>query len=68
MSIPDSKNVEFHTYIHKNCRVPVFYDSMVGKLITYGKNRIEAIEKMKVALENIHIDGLATNTSILDED
>ncbi|MEI3542073.1 MAG: biotin carboxylase N-terminal domain-containing protein [Acutalibacteraceae bacterium] len=61
LSIPDSKNVEFHTYIHKNCRVPVFYDSMVGKLITYGKNRIEAIEKMKVALENIHIDGLATN-------
>lgn len=34
---------------------------MVGKLIAYGKNRVEAIEKIKVALENMHIDGIDTN-------
>ena len=61
LSIPKLENIEFHTYIDENCNIPVFYDSMIGKLIVYGDTRSEAIAKMKFVLQNIYIDGLNTN-------
>lgn len=61
LSIPKLENIEFHTYIDENCKIPVFYDSMIGKLIVYGDTRSEAIAKMKFVLQNIYIDGLNTN-------
>jgi len=40
--------------------IPLFYDPMISKLITYGKTRIEAIELMIKAIENYKISGVET--------
>ena len=40
------------------------YDSMIGKLITYGSNRQEALKKMKRALEEYVIMGINTNIQL----
>ncbi|MFC4766200.1 acetyl-CoA carboxylase biotin carboxylase subunit [Effusibacillus consociatus] len=45
--------------------VSPFYDPMIGKIITHGVSRNDAMRKMEQALENIHIEGLKTNLSLL---
>ncbi len=40
--------------------VPIYYDPMLSKLITYGKNRAEAIQLMIRAIDNYKVEGVAT--------
>lgn len=40
--------------------VPIYYDPMISKLISYGKNREEAIQLMIKAIDNYHVEGIAT--------
>ena len=40
--------------------VPPYYDSMIGKLIAYGKNRPEALRRMEIALEEMIVEGIKT--------
>eukprot|EP01130_Rhizamoeba_saxonica_P007090 TRINITY_DN2842_c0_g1_i1.p1 TRINITY_DN2842_c0_g1~~TRINITY_DN2842_c0_g1_i1.p1 ORF type:complete len:707 (-),score=207.46 TRINITY_DN2842_c0_g1_i1:50-2014(-) len=47
--------------------ISIYYDPMISKLITYGKNREEAIEEMKYALDNYVIRGVQNNLSILKD-
>ncbi len=51
----------FDSAIYSGYTIPPFYDSMIGKLITHGKDRNEAITKMNVALEELSITGVTTN-------
>ncbi len=51
----------FDSCIYSGYTIPPYYDSMIGKLITHGKNRSEAISKMKVALKEFNIEGVTTN-------
>ena len=44
--------------------MPPFYDSMVAKVITHGKNRREAIAKMRRALDELVINGIETNIDL----
>ena len=44
--------------------MPPFYDSMVGKLITYGDNRDVAIARMRNALNELVVDGIKTNIAL----
>jgi acetyl-CoA carboxylase biotin carboxylase subunit len=44
--------------------VPPNYDSLIGKLISYGKTRESAIARMRVALNEIGIDGIQTNVAL----
>ena len=43
--------------------IPIFYDPMISKLITYGENRNEAISRMLRAIEEYEIDGPSTTLS-----
>jgi propionyl-CoA carboxylase alpha chain len=43
--------------------VPIYYDPMISKLITYGKNREEAIQLMLKAIKNYKVEGVATTLS-----
>ncbi len=43
--------------------IPIYYDPMIAKLVTYGKNRTEAIQKMKEAIKSYKIEGVATTLS-----
>ncbi len=49
------------TAVFEKYVIPPFYDSMIAKVITYGKDRKEAISKMKRALYEFIIDGIDTN-------
>jgi acetyl/propionyl-CoA carboxylase alpha subunit len=40
--------------------IPIYYDPMIAKLITYGQTREEAIERMKRAIEDYKINGVST--------
>jgi propionyl-CoA carboxylase alpha chain len=40
--------------------IPVYYDPMIAKLVTHGKNRTDAIQKMKAAIKDYKIEGVAT--------
>ncbi len=59
------KNVRVDSGIYAGGEVSMFYDAMVAKLITSGKNREEAINKMQVALSEYVIGGISHNISFL---
>ena len=54
------------TGIEEGSEVSMFYDPMIAKLITYGKDRIEAIERMGDALDAYCIRGVSHNISFLN--
>jgi len=57
-----------HEYgVEEGSVVTPFYDPMIAKLIVKGSTRIEAIERMQVALKNYQIEGIKTNISMLQE-
>lgn len=59
--IPGGPGVRLDSAVYQGYRIPPSYDSMVGKLIVHGKNRKEAINRMKRALWEFVIDGVDTN-------
>lgn len=58
---PGGNGVRVDTYIYNDYRVPANYDSMLMKLIVHGKDREEAIAKMRSALGELIIEGIDTN-------
>jgi len=64
---PGGPGVRLDSHIYTGYRVPPFYDSMIGKLITYGENRDVAIARMQMALEEVMIDGIKTNLPLQRE-
>ena len=53
--------VRIDSHIYNGYNVPPHYDSMIGKVITYGETRENAIVKMQNALDEMVIDGIKTN-------
>jgi acetyl/propionyl-CoA carboxylase alpha subunit len=47
-------------------QVPIYYDPMLSKLITYGSSRIEAIQRMLDAIAMYEVEGVATTLSFGD--
>ncbi|MEJ2322730.1 MAG: acetyl-CoA carboxylase biotin carboxylase subunit, partial [Gammaproteobacteria bacterium] len=44
--------------------VPPYYDSMIGKVITYGEDRTSAMARMRIALSEMIIGGIKTNIEL----
>lgn len=59
--LPGGKGVRVDTHAYAGYRIPPFYDSMLMKLIVHGKDREEAIAKMRSALGELIIEGVQTN-------
>ncbi len=64
MHIPGGPWVRFDTAIYQDYVIPPYYDSMIGKLIVYARERTEAIRKMQAALCELVIDGVHTNAEL----
>ena len=64
LAIPEGEGVRFDTMLYEGYVVPPFYDSLLGKLIVRGKNREEALERLRVALRDLSIEGLATTREL----
>lgn len=59
--MPGGPGVRIDTHAYSGYTVPSNYDSMIGKLITYGATREQAIARMRIALSEMMIDGIKTN-------
>jgi len=61
---PGGFGVRFDSHIYTGYDVPPYYDSLLGKLITYGPDRETAIARMRNALDELVIEGIKTNISL----
>ena len=57
---PGGPGLRVDSHVYAGYVVPPYYDSMVGKLIAYGKDRAEALRRMQIALEEIIVEGIKT--------
>ncbi len=60
-SVPGGPGVRVDSYAHAECTVSPYYDSLVAKVITYGRNRAEAIARMRRTLEMTVVEGIKTS-------
>jgi len=58
---PGGYGVRVDSHIYSGYRIPPTYDSMIGKLIVWGRNRHEAISRMKRVLDETIVMGIETN-------
>ncbi len=58
--IPKGKNIRIDNGFEQGMDIPIYYDPMLSKLITYGKTRQEAIQLMLKAIDNYKIEGVKT--------
>jgi acetyl-CoA carboxylase biotin carboxylase subunit len=62
--MPGGPGVRVDTHAYQNYMVPPHYDSMIGKLITHGATREQAIAKMRIALSEMAVEGIKTNVAL----
>tara|TARA_R110002073_G_scaffold325707_2_gene505025 strand:+ start:8232 stop:9671 length:1440 start_codon:yes stop_codon:yes gene_type:complete len=58
--LPIGKGIRVDNGFEEGMEIPIYYDPMLSKLVTYGKTRNEAIQLMLRAIENYHIEGVQT--------
>ncbi|MGE3319079.1 MAG: acetyl-CoA carboxylase biotin carboxylase subunit [Candidatus Berkiella sp.] len=58
---PGGPGIRIDSHVYSSYSVPPNYDSLIAKLISYGKDRHEAIRRMRNALSEIVVDGIKTN-------
>ncbi|MDE3152558.1 MAG: ATP-grasp domain-containing protein, partial [Gemmatimonadota bacterium] len=62
---PGGPGVRLDSHVYAGYTVPPYYDSLIGKLICQGRDRAEAISRVKVALEAFVIEGVTTTIPFL---
>jgi acetyl-CoA carboxylase biotin carboxylase subunit len=60
-SVPGGPGVRVDTFAHAECTVSPYYDSMIAKVIVHGRDRQEAIARMRRTLEMTVIEGIKTS-------
>jgi acetyl-CoA carboxylase biotin carboxylase subunit len=60
---PGGPGVRMDSHLYPGYEVPPYYDSLLGKLVVWGPDRATAIARSRVALDELVVDGLATNVS-----
>jgi acetyl-CoA carboxylase biotin carboxylase subunit len=60
-SVPGGPGVRVETLAHNDCTITPYYDSMIAKIIVHGRDRQEAIARMKRTLEMTVIEGIKTS-------
>lgn len=58
--LPGGPGIRIDTHIYEGYFIPPYYDSLIMKLISYGRNRREAIERMRRAFDEIVVEGVKT--------
>jgi len=60
-SVPGGPGVRVDTLAHSDCTISPYYDSLIAKIIVHGRDRKEAIARMRRALDMTVIEGIKTN-------
>jgi acetyl-CoA carboxylase biotin carboxylase subunit len=63
-STPGGPGVRIDTFAHSDCTVTPYYDSMIAKIIAHGRDRQEAIARMKRTLDMTVIEGIRTSVPL----
>jgi propionyl-CoA carboxylase alpha chain len=63
----DQEGVRVDTGVYEGAEISMFYDPMIAKLVTYGKDRTEAIGRMKTALNRYYVRGVQHNMDFLND-
>ena len=61
---PGGPGIRCDTHVYDGYRIPPNYDSMIGKIIAHGQDRDMAIARMRVALDEMVLDGIRSNVSL----
>ena len=61
---PGGPGVRVDTFAHEGCDISPYYDSLIAKVMTHGRDRPEAIARMKRSLEMMVVEGIRTNISL----
>ncbi len=64
---PGGPGIRVDSHVYAGYKVPPHYDSMIGKLISYGETREQAIRKMRIALSEMLVEGIKTNIPLHHE-
>ncbi|CAB1370659.1 acetyl-CoA carboxylase biotin carboxylase subunit [Denitratisoma oestradiolicum] len=64
---PGGPGVRVDSHVYAGYNVPPNYDSMIGKVITYGDTREQAIRRMRIALSEMMVGGIKTNIPLHQE-
>ncbi|MFK7872587.1 MAG: acetyl/propionyl/methylcrotonyl-CoA carboxylase subunit alpha [Oligoflexales bacterium] len=62
--VPGGPGVRMDSMVYSGYRVPYLYDSLLGKLIVWGKDREEACRRMERGLSELKVDGVQTNAEL----
>ena len=63
---PGGLGVRMDSAIYDGYVIPPYYDSLIGKLIVHGRDRPEALARLKRALSELIVDGVDTTTPLFD--
>ncbi len=63
-SVPGGPGVRIDTYAHAECTISPYYDSMIAKIIVHGRDRQEAMARMRRTLEMTVIEGIQTSVPL----
>src|SRR6185503_6529328 len=63
-NIPGGPGVRLETFAHADCVISPYYDSLIAKIVVHGRDRREAIARMKRTLEMSVIEGIKTNIAM----
>jgi acetyl-CoA carboxylase biotin carboxylase subunit len=63
-NVPGGPGVRFDSFAHAECTISPYYDSMIAKLIVHGRDRKEAIARMRRALEMTIVEGIRTSVPL----
>ncbi len=63
-AFPAGPGIRVDTYVESGTRVPPYYDSLIAKIVAHGATRAQALTRMRLALAQCRIDGVATNLAV----
>lgn len=62
--LPGGPGIRVDSHIYQGYKIPPYYDSMIGKICVHAQTREQAMAKMRVALAELAITGIKTNTNL----
>lgn len=67
LELPQGEGIRVDTHVEPGYKVSPYYDSLIAKLIVYGRDRAEAMHRTRAALASFKLEGIATNLPLLRE-
>jgi acetyl-CoA carboxylase biotin carboxylase subunit len=64
LNLPGGPGVRVDTFLHDDCEVLPYYDSLIAKVMAHGRDRTEAIARMRRCLDVMVVEGIKTNVAL----